>query len=456
MCEEMILYSKTQATLLFLAGVLLLCIGPVSATTQIAIDPVSGNLITGSIIKISGTTILPVGTNLHYEFSPEMTDTGGVRYGDYSGAEGIAAVERDTAGQVWSVPILTEGYAPGGYIFRIGKEGSDDFVSVRIEIVPGAAAPTPKATQPAARVTFESPLYVSPGGTFAVGTIPDLNTRHNILAKGAPLAITVATSPGNSVGFWITSASSITMFTQFKMIYADGSGNAGYVLPDTTALKSGQYFVYVVDGGNALEVVPDSKYPSAFRSVEELETELNAHEQQNPYQKFMILLEEPVIRMNDIPDATSGTTMEIAGTTNLNAGTLLDIGIFLPDINRPDQPALTVSGIPVAGDINGYCEWHAVINTSGMPPGEYIVKVRNGSVEAVRIMVLYDSLYDTGGSSGGSLVVKTYEVDPETKTVITGTPVREAGFPANPGMLVMTCPAGLIGLGMAAAYFRKR
>jgi hypothetical protein len=451
-----LLYSKAQTALLLLAGVLVLCTGPVSATAQIAVDPVTGNLTAGSIVIINGTTTFPVGTNLQYEFSPEITEAGGIRYGEYSGAEGIIPVERDASGQVWNVPILTDGYAPGGYIFRIGKEGSNDLVSVRIELVPGAPAATPKAVQPAASVTFESPLYVSPGGTFTVGTLPDLNTRHNILAKGAPLAITVATSPGNSVGIWLTSASSITMYTQFKMIYADKSGNAGFNLPDTTALKSGQYFVYIVDGGKALEVVPDKKYPSAFLSVEKLETDLKAHEQQNPYQKFMILLEEPVIRMNDIPDTTSETPVEITGTTNLNAGTLLDIGIFLPDIDRQDQPALTVSGIPVARDTNGYNEWHAVINTSGLPPGEYVVKVCNGSVEAVRIMVLYDSLYDTGASSGGGLVTKTYEVDPETKMVITGTPARKAGFPANPGILVMICPAVFIVLGMAAGYLRKK
>ncbi|MCK9591632.1 MAG: hypothetical protein M0Q91_06460 [Methanoregula sp.] len=452
----MIIYAKLRAPILLLAGILFLCISPVTAIDQIAIDPVPGNLTTGSVIEFAGTTTLPVGTNLYYEFSREAAGTGEVRYGEYSGAEGIIPVGKGSAGQVWKVPILTEGYKTGEYIFRIGKEGSDDLVSVRVQLAQGAPASTLKATQPAVRVMFESPLYVSPMGNFTVETIPDLNTRSNILAKGAPLTITTATSPGNSVGIWITSGFPVTRYTHFQMISADGSGEAEYDIPNTTSLRSGQYFIYVVDGGKALEVIPDEKDPSAFLSVEVLEKELKTHEQQNPYQKFMILLEEPTIRINEIPDAIFGTPVEMSGTTNLNAGTILSIEIFPPDIDRLKQPAFTVSGIPVAEGTNGNGSWHAVINTSDLPPGEYIVKVRNDSIEAARIMVLFDSLYDPGISPKGTLIAKTYEVDPETKTIITGTPARKAGFPADPGILVMACSAGIIGIGVIVNNLRKK
>lgn len=456
--EKMKIHTKARALLLLLAGVVLLCISPVSATDPIAIDPVPGNLMTGSVIEFTGTTTLAVGTNLHYEFSREPVETGGVRYGEYSGAEGIIPVEKGTAGQVWKVPILTEGYAPAEYTFRIGKEGSDDRVSVKVRLIPGngTPVPTPKATQRTTCGEFTSPVYTSPGGTFAVRTAPDLNTRCNILAKGAPLTISIAIQPGNRVGIWITNGFPVNRFTRYQMISADGSGKAEYALPNTTEWRSGQYFIYVVDGGTAVKVVPDEKEPSAYIPANELEAKLKVYETQNPYQKFMILLEEPAIQMNEIPDAVSGTPVEISGTTNLNAGKLLDTGIYPPDIDRMNQPASTVPAIPVTDGTVGRGSWHAVINTSNLPPGEYIVKVRTGSTEATRIMVLYDRLYDPGISPLGTLIAKTYSVDPETKTVITGTPAREAGFPADPGILVVASSAGIIVLGVIVNNLRKK
>jgi len=96
-------------------------------------------------------------------------------------------------------------------------------------------------------------VYVSPDGNFTVSTSPDLNTRCSILAKGAPLKITAVTSSGSPVGIWITSASSATGYTYFRQISSDSSGIAASDLPDTTLLRSGQYFFYVVDGGRLLK-----------------------------------------------------------------------------------------------------------------------------------------------------------------------------------------------------------
>ncbi|MEN6610855.1 MAG: hypothetical protein ABFC24_08425 [Methanoregulaceae archaeon] len=455
-CEGMKKYGTMRTIILLVAGILALSISPVSAADPIAIDPVPGNLTAGSVIEITGTTTLPAGTNLHYEFLREGTETGGVRYGEYSGTEGIIPAGTGAGSQVWKVPILTAGCSPGEYTFRIGKEGSDDRVSAKVQLVPGTIIPTPGATQSPARTMFESPMYVSPGGSFSVKTVPDLNSRSSILAKGAPLIVTTATSPGNQIGIWITSASSMTRYTNFQMITTDGNGNAEYMLPNTSAMRSGQYFLYIVDGGKSLEVTADKNDPSKFLSADDLETELNTHEQRNPYQKFMILLEEPTIHMNDIPDATSGTPVDIGGTTNLNAGTVLTLEMYPPDIDRLDQPASTISGIPVSEGTEGRGSWHAALDTSRLPPGEYIVKVRNGSTEATKLMVLYDSLYSANVSPSGTLLVKTYAVDPETKTVITGTTAPRAGFPVNPGMLAMICPAGLIGFGAILRNVRKK
>jgi len=450
--------ANLRVKILLLAGVLLLCLSPVSATDRIVIDPVPGDLKTGSIIEFTGTTTLTEGTTLQYEFSRKETGNGSVRYGEYSGTGGIIPVEKGAAGLIWKVPILTEGYAPADYVFRIGKEGSGDRVSVQVRLAPGAGTPvpTPVATAGSICAEFKSPVYVSPGGAFIVRTAPDLNARCNILAKGDPLAMTIATSSGSYAGIWITSASPVTRYTRFQMISADGSGTAVYNLPNTTEWKSGQYFIYAVEGGKALKVLPDEKEPSAYLAVGVLETKLKAYEKQNPYQKYMILLEEPVINLNEIPDAVSGTPIEINGTTNRNAGTLLDIRVFAADIDRPKQPAFALAGVPVTDGTNGYGSWHAVIETSGRSPGEYIVKVHNGSVEATRLMVLFDSLYEANASPDGTLVAKTYDVDPKAKTVITGTPAGKAGLPADPWIPVIACSAGVICLGVIVSTLRKK
>lgn len=455
--ERLTQWENLQARILLLAGVVLLSISPVAATDRIAIDPVPANLTAGSIIEFTGTTTLPAGTSLQYGFSRTDAGNGSVRSGEYSGTEGTVPVEKGTAGQIWKVPILTQGYAPADYTFRIGTEGDGDRVSVQVRISPkdGSPVPTTAATERSTCPEFRMPVYVSPGGTFIVKTVPDLNARCSILAKGSLLEITVATASGNPVGIWITSASPATGYTRFRMISADRSGTAAYDLPDTAALRSGQYFIYVVDGGKSLEVRPGENESSAYISGDDLETRLKAYEKQNPYQKFMILLEEPVITINENPDAVSGTPVEVAGTTNLNAGTLLDIEVVLAEIDRPKQPAFAISGVPVTEGTAGHSSWRTVINTSSLPPGEYVVKVHHGTTEATGLMVLYDRLYDTGVSSKESLVAKTYDVDPETKTVVTGTPAPGAGLPADPGILALLCSAGIICLG-AIVYTRRK
>ncbi len=446
------------AWILLVAGVVLLSAGPVSAMDRIAIDPVPGNLVTGSVISFTGTTTLPAGTVLQYEFSRKDSGNGTIRYGEYSGAEGTVPVENGAAGPVWNVPILTQGYAPADYLFSIGESGSSDRASVQVRLARGeeTTVPTPAVTTASRCGELKSPVYVSPNGDFTVRTSPDLNTRCSILAKGAPLKITAITPSGSPVGIWITSASSATGYTYFRQISSDSSGVAASDLTNTTQLRSGQYFFYVVDGGDSLKVLPDEKNSSAYIPADVLETKLNAYEKENPYQKFRILLEEPVISMDDIPDAVSGTAVAVSGTTNLNAGTLLDISVFLADIDRQKQPAFAIAGVPVADTSGKDGAWHAVIDTSSLSPGEYIVTARNGSTEATRLMVIYNSLYDTGASSGESFVTKTYAVDPELKTVVTGTSTQKAGPSPDPAVLVLTGLAGVGCVGVILGNLRKK
>jgi hypothetical protein len=50
----------------------------------------------------------------------------------------------------------------------------------------------------------------------------------------------------------------------------------------------------------------------------------------------------------------------------------------------------------------------------------------------------------------------TFAVDPETKGIVTETTPREAGFPAGPGILAITCFAGVICIGAVVNTIRKK
>ncbi len=441
--------------LLFLAGLVFLLPGTVSGADTITIDPVPANPETGSIITITGTTQLPEGTDLDYEFFSGGPGTGEAGYGEHSGVEGTNPVQEGSAGRVWAVGILTEGYSPGEYIFRIGSRGTNETVSAHVVLARGTPAIAPEPSPTAGAPGIASPYYSSPGAEFDVEIRPDLSARQNRVAKGSTLAVTGTATPGSRIGIWILGGFPSDGYRTSATVPVEGSGAFHYVLPgnDTVTLRSGQYFLYVVDGGAGLVEPGD---PEAFPSAGALETGLNAHEQENPYKAFMLLLEEPAIRIGEIPESSSGTPLEIGGTTNLAAGTVLTLDLIPPDADRLQQPAFTLPGIVVEDGEGGNGVWHASVETASLPPGEYVAKVSGGRAEAATILNLYDDLYRVASPQDGDLTVTTYRVDPGTKTVDTMTAPGGKGIPSSSAILAIAGIAGFAGITVIAVTLRKR
>jgi hypothetical protein len=444
--------------ILLFAALAVLLPGVASAAGPIEIDPVSADLKTGTIIAITGTTTLPAGTELYYEFLAAGLETGAVRNGEYSGGEGTTPVLEGSPGSRWSVAILTEGYAPGEYIFRIGRRGTGDMASVHVHLAQGAPAVVSTRSPQSGGRLFESPYYVSQNADFTVKISPDLDARQNRVAKGSTLTVAGTTVPGGKIGIWVMSGFPRSGYRSFAVVTADGSGVFEYVLPgeDTSSLRSGQYFLYVVDGRDSLASGKENGGPDEVSSPGALEAELNAHEQGNPYQVFMLLVEEPAISIGEIPDSIPGTPLEINGTTNLPAGTSLTLDLVPPDADRLHQPAFTQHGVIIGDGAGGDGEWHAIVDTTDLPPGEYVAKVSGGRAEAATLLVMYDDLYEVSRPREGELVVQTYRVDPGTKTVETMAKPEKSGTPSSTATLVIAGIAGFAGLAAIVATLGKR
>lgn len=441
--------------LLFLAGLVFLLPFTASAADTITIDPVPANPEAGSIVTITGTTLLPEGTDLDYEFFSEDPGTGAVRYGEHSGVEGTIPVQEGSAGRVWTVGILTEGYFPGEYIFRIGSRGTDETVFAHVVLARGTPAIAPEPSPAAGPPQIASPYYSSPGAEFDVEIRPDLSARQNRVAKGSTLEVTGTATPGSGIGIWILGGFPADGYRTSATVPAEDSGAFHFVLPgnDTATLRSGQYFLYVVDGGAGLVEPGD---PEAFPSADAFEKGLTAHEQENPYKAFMLLLEEPAIRIGEIPESRTGVPLEIGGTTNLAAGTILTLDLIPPDADRLQQPAFTLPGIVVGDGEGGSGVWHASVETASLPPGEYVAKVSGGRAEATAILNLYDDLYRVASPPEGDLTVATYRVDPGTKTVDTGPAPDGKGIPSSAATLAIAGIAGFAGITVIAVTLRKR
>lgn len=443
----------TGIMVLVIAGMLSLLISPATASAQVTIDPIPADLSTGMIVTITGTTALPADSILHYVFSAEDQNEDGLKYGEYSGVEGTAHILAGT----WRVDILTKGYAPGDYVFSIGPAGSGDTVSAQIKLVPRTGPPTVEPTSAGQDLLYKTPVYASPGSRLEVSISPDLAARKGSFAKGSPVSITGTATPGGPVGIWIISASPKSDYSSYREVSADGSGRFECVIPGsiTSALRSGQFFIYVVDGAGAfMEHFPTGD-PKSISSEKTLEVILNINEGENPYQKFMLLVEEPFINIDEIPYSARGTLLEIKGSTNLNSGEVLEIEMATPDVDRLQQSVHSIPGITVGDGENGFGIWSGTVDTTDFAPGEYVIRVHGGRTAAATMMVIYDPLYDVE-TSNDNLTVMVYDVNPGTGEVVTATEAGKNGSWTVPAMLAVAGLAGCGGIGIIIYAMTKR
>jgi len=89
----------------------------------------------------------------------------------------------------------------------------------------------------------------------------------------------------------------------------------------------------------------------------------------------------PTAAIDPVPDHSAGDLVVITGTTNLPAGTRLDLDLFtLPfGSNKSVRAGLTDAYIVRGSGLSN--TWSGALDTSGLPPGDYIVNARHSATE---------------------------------------------------------------------------
>lgn len=281
---------------------------------------------------------------------------------------------------------------------------------------------------------FAKERYVSPGFDMNPELSP-VSIYGGTLAKDQPLYLSGTGTPDSEIGVWFYKESmGVVDKNRFVKFQTDENGEIlgdGVILDDTKSHKlfSGKYYVYIVEGDS--EFISSGYFPDTNT---EFETELAKNEAQNPYMKIMILVEEPWIRFDTkvFPDITTGTPLKLSGTTNLAENTRLIISIEPTATDEPFFKDQIIEDTMVESG-GEYYTWEKEICTDELAPGEYSVTVEAAEADASasNIFSVYDEAY-SADTTDGSLLVKSYTVDSETKNIAGSTEPAEE-YTINPG-----------------------
>ncbi|MDD4126174.1 MAG: hypothetical protein PHV39_00610 [Methanomicrobium sp.] len=430
---------KNSGEIKFLCFTLILaCAGfmftPVLAEETITIDPVSYELIQTDKLMISGDALLKEEGNLLYDFYSEdsLDENGalvskGVRY-----SSGMTVIQPKTSTK-WYFIINIKDTPAGNYIFRIWKQGNEENKTQKeIYISPAMAEPAEKTPEPVLSATesyYNKLYYTTPGSGMELKTMPDLSLSDGRFAKGQSLLIYSKSVPEKEILIWIWKklSASGTDFNKSLILKTDTEGyingnNEILSTYETKNMPSGEYFIYAVSGTEA-EL---SDIQNMLDSGVIADDILPQTEENNPYQKFLMLLEEPWIRFDNIkdgalPDAVTDTNSFalISGTTNLKPKTKLVIALEPFDDNSGLNKT-EISGIIVSkgNERNTENRWTVKIDTASFNPGEYIVEIRDedslaNMINTINILDKTDSIEY---SENNSLIVSSYEVEQKPKS----------------------------------------
>jgi hypothetical protein len=89
----------------------------------------------------------------------------------------------------------------------------------------------------------------------------------------------------------------------------------------------------------------------------------------------------PTAAVDPIPDHTVGDLVVITGTTNLPVGTRLDLGIFIPQSGSGESRPVGSTDAYIVRGTGISNTWSGALDTSGIPPGDYVVNVYSQSTE---------------------------------------------------------------------------
>ncbi|EHQ36416.1 hypothetical protein Metlim_2363 [Methanoplanus limicola DSM 2279] len=425
---------------------------PALAGETITIDPVNYALVQTDSLIITGNADFKEKSVLNFELSLEQNYDENGNLKDEMDKAGGATLITPGSDAKWSFNIELKDKMPGYYLFSAWKEGNEERVTRQVFISPAMVELAGSAERSKISVPLTAPFgdyydnysYITPNSGIEFYLNPDLGISEGRFAKGQDLTVTGKGIAGNDILIWMYKKTSIPDMTYSSghIIQADEDGNIldeNIIISseDTKDLMSGKWIIYAVSSSNT--------------GISELKNKLESgtfpdevflrYEQNSPYQKFPILLEEPWIRfdLDDeglLPDALSGSVVTLSGTTNLKPGTEFNL-VAEPSVNgNSGLKKIVVSDIYVKED-TPYYTWTTKVDAASFGPGEYIVTIYdiNKNAEIVNTMNIFDRTYFVDGAEENSLTVQSYVIDPETKD-ISETNSQKNKSPISPVIII--------------------
>lgn len=471
--------KKNRIQKKFFALALLLfciCISTASAVSEkediITIDYVSDELVLTDKLVISGNAWLNEENFVEYDFNQkESFDEKGEliteKLSQSSGGMTLVRAKTDTK---WYFSTYLKDTPPGDYIFRIWKNGDNENKITKEIYISPALTELAKSYQPEKTPMpqtnsddnyFLSNSYKTKNSEINLILEPDLSSTKGTFAKGQKLLLSGESIPEKNILVWIEKK----LYTQkppFKksiMFETDKNKKItgeGLLLSsdETKEMSSGQYFIYAITGDEkTLNIIKN-----LLESGKQPDEILTDYENNNPYQKFVMLLEEPWIRFDfseygELPQAVLDdySYKALLGTTNLNPGTPLSLTIEPLDTESHFEKK-TINDIEIKRQDTGRENvWTAKvkINEYFPNPGEYIVEIndKTGLCSATSVIEILDEDELKTPADENSLVVESYKVDQYTKDIQNSdTPKQKSAIPTAvllfEGLLII-CIIGL-------------
>lgn len=424
------------------ALICLLCT-PASATETFTIDPIPDQIVWDEELKVTGTA--PPGEEMiveHYLRKGYCSDAGEDIFQETDNGVKGGSIFSLWAGEnsKWWFKASLNDLAPGDYIFAVWKHGDEKNRVVKnlhvtsisggvimIEVFePGETKPVLDQETTDKNSFYSQNTYSTPDSGMNLYLIPDLAATGGIIPKGEFLLIDGKGVPGKEILVWICKKGLYPASVYKKAITLktgdDGIIDAGNELlsaNETRDLFSGPYFIYAISGTEEELSGIEQELSSSMQP----ENYLKANEDKNPYQQFVMLLEAPWIRFSGatggsiLPEAVHGSVVNFSGTTNLKAGTRLDL--LVEPLAEHDSGEFTakITGIRVNdGDPH---TWSKKYDTARSGTGEFIVTIADpqGLANTACTINIYDPAYSVDDLENDSLFVESFRVDPETKDI---------------------------------------
>lgn len=465
----------------FISLFLLCCLAlPAAAEDTFKIDPIPDQIIWDDFIEVTGTAS-PGEEGLigHYIIEGYCSDPEDVQ-GDPDPNQqmrgiGYSSFQGDKP--TWGYSTAVSYRAPGDYTLVVWKRGDDEnkiaknlrisYSAGNVKMVevyePGAKGPDLDQSVMKENNFYYQTTYTTPNSGMNLVFRPDLVQTDGKLAKGESLSIEGNGVAGKEILVCInrkSSSSSANIYKKVKILRTDergqiSSNNLLLSADETMELLSGKYNIYAVTGTRE-EILEIEKKLDYFG-----EGYLKINEDENPYQQFMLLLEEPWIRFSGteegyLPDAARGSKVNFTGTTNLGSGSELVFRIGPSYVPDSGIYAAEVTGIRV-GDGDPH-NWSVRYDTSSSGTGEFVVTVSDtdGFASSSALLNIYDPAFSTGDVEDDSLYVDSYNIDPVTKDITTEKPSSNAAGTVPTAVIIFETGLIFIISVCAVVIYKKR